>query len=266
MDLYLFSICALTFVIHLIGTLACAVRIAGVRTRRIAVSFALFNILVLVSRISNSFQGPFLAKPIEENLASVGEQILTDPRWVLASATLATVVGVLLMPTFQRLFSRAVVHFQVHRSIGKLLLHGLSRGGVRHLRDSLRPPSPEPLKALGTGTGLSARVLVMNVAAQALLTVGVLATLYAGFLEPDFRVTAASLSAVVNGAATLLLFVFIDPQLSVMTDDVIDGRVSEPTFRRAIVALSLSRVAGTILAQVILVPAALVVVAVARLV
>jgi hypothetical protein len=39
MDLQLASLCALTFVIHLIGTLAYAVRIARVRTRRVAVSF-----------------------------------------------------------------------------------------------------------------------------------------------------------------------------------------------------------------------------------
>ena len=64
MDLQLIGLCGLTFVIHLIGALAYAARIAGVRTRRIAVSFALFNILVLVSRTSNSFQGPFLAKRI----------------------------------------------------------------------------------------------------------------------------------------------------------------------------------------------------------
>ena len=68
MDLQLAGLCVLTFVIHLIGTLAYAVRIAGVRTRRIAVSFALFNVLVLVSRTSNSFQGPFLAKRIEAAL------------------------------------------------------------------------------------------------------------------------------------------------------------------------------------------------------
>ena len=43
MDLQLLVICILTFVIHLIGTLAYAVRIAGIRTRRIAVSFALFG-------------------------------------------------------------------------------------------------------------------------------------------------------------------------------------------------------------------------------
>ncbi|PSJ43631.1 lipid II flippase Amj family protein [Allosphingosinicella deserti] len=265
MDLELLAICALTFVIHLIGALAYAVRIAGVRTRRIAISFALFNILVLVSRTSNSFQGPFLAKRIEEDLASpLTAHVLSDLRWILLTATLATLVGALAVPTFQRLFSRAVLHFQVHRSIAKMLLHGFAKGGLGAVREALTPPRVRQVTALKGGTGLPIRVIAMNVAAQALLTVGIYATFYAGYLEPDFRVTASSLSAVVNGVATLLLFVFIDPQLSVMTDDVVDGRVSEPAFRRAVVALSISRVAGTLVAQALLVPAAYLVVFVAR--
>jgi hypothetical protein len=69
MDTQLAVICFLTFIIHLIGTLAYSVPLTGVRTRRIAVSFALFNILILISRTSNSFQGPFLAKRVEQNLA-----------------------------------------------------------------------------------------------------------------------------------------------------------------------------------------------------
>src|ERR1041385_826503 len=126
MDINLAIICFLTFVIHLIGTLAYSVRIAAVRTRRIAVSFALFNVLVLISRTSNSFQAPFLAKRVEQNLAHpVTNSLLTDFRWLLLSATWATLVGAFLIPTFQRLFSRAVLHFQVHRSIPRLLLHGL---------------------------------------------------------------------------------------------------------------------------------------------
>src|SRR3979409_984220 len=125
MDRQLAVICALTFVIHLIGTLAYAVRIAGVRTGRIAVSFALFNILVLVSRTSNSFQGPFLAKRIKSDIGQAGQHgTIADFRWILLSASLATLAGALLIPSFRRLFSRAVLHFQVHRSLARLLMHG----------------------------------------------------------------------------------------------------------------------------------------------
>src|SRR5436190_21124305 len=152
MDTQLLIICFLTFVIHLIGTLAYSVRIAGVRTRRIAVSFALFNILILVSRTSNSFQGPFLAKRVEENLIHpVAHSLLTDFRWLLFSATLATVVGAFLIPTFQRIFSRAVQDFQVHRSIPRLLLRVCFKGGLSHVKDSVSVPASGNLTALRGG-------------------------------------------------------------------------------------------------------------------
>src|SRR6476660_4390692 len=109
MDSGLLIICALTFVIHLIGTLAYSVRIAGTRTRRIALSLSLFNILILLSRTSNSFQAPLLAKRVEANLLSGSTAGgIADFRWLLLSATLATAVGGLLIPTFQRLLSRWV--------------------------------------------------------------------------------------------------------------------------------------------------------------
>ena len=265
MDVQLAVLCGLTFVIHLIGALAYAARIAGVRTRRIAVSFALFNVLILISRASNSFQGPFLGKRIELSLAqSTGGQLLADFRWLLFSATLAAVVGALAVPTFQRIFSRAVLHFQVNRSIPKLLLHGFAKGGLSYLRDAMTLPSASHLTGIWPDAAVPIKVIVLNIGAQALLTVGVFAALYAGYLDPRFRVTAVSLSSVINGVATILLFVFIDPHLSVMTDDVMDGRTSEASFRRAVVWLSASRVAGTVLAQLMLVPAAAAIAVIAR--
>jgi hypothetical protein len=265
MDRQLAIICALTFVIHLIGTLAYAVRIAGVRTGRIAVSFALFNILVLVSRTSNSFQGPFLAKRIENNIGhNVTQGLLGDFRWILLSATLATLFGALLIPTFQRIFSRAVLHFQVHRSLPKLLMHGFFKGGLSQLKTVASLPDSANLTQMRRGHGISGTMLAMNVLAVALSTIGVLAALYAGYLSPELRVTSITLSSVVNGIATIMMFAFIDPQMSVMTDDVVDGRTSQSQFRRAVVWLVGTRLAGTLLAQVLLVPAAMTIVLVAR--
>lgn len=266
MDTQLFIICILTFVIHLIGTLAYAARIAGVRTRRIAISFSLFNILILVSRTSNSFQGPFLAKRIENNIASgLAHGLLTDFRWMLWTATLATIVGALLIPTFQRLFSRAVLDFQQNRSIPRLLLRIFFKGGLAQLKDVASMPSAANITQIRAEHGISPWIVVLNVAAIALWTTGVFAALYAGYLDPALRVTSSTLSAVVNGVATILMFVFIDPQMSVMTDDVIEGKTTEPHFRRAVVWLVGSRLAGTVLAQLILIPAAMLIVSVAEI-
>jgi hypothetical protein len=263
MDAGLLLICALTFVIHLIGTLAYSVRIAGTRTRRIALSLSLFNILVLISRTSNSFQAPLLAKRVEGNIASGAPAGIADFRWLLAFATAASVVGALLIPTAQRLLSRWVEALGDKRSPVALLRRMASPATVAHVRESIVFPSWDNVTALASNRRLPTSVVIMNTLAMAIWSVGVFAALYAGYLRPELRATAGQMSAIVNGLATILMFVFIDPYLSLMTDDVAEGRVDEPYFRRSVVWLTGSRVAGTVLAQLLLVPSALWIVAVA---
>ena len=52
------------------------------------------------------------------------------------------------------------------------------------------------------------------------------------------------------------MFVIIDPHLSAMTDDVTLGKCSEATFRKYIVYMTIARLLGTILAQLIFIPSA----------
>ncbi|MBS3775602.1 MAG: DUF2837 family protein [Bacteroidales bacterium] len=84
-------------------------------------------------------------------------------------------------------------------------------------------------------------IFIYNVIAVGIFTVGVLSSLYAGLLEPELRTTSATLSAIANGFATILLFVFIDPYLSGLTDDVVEGKFSEtgfsPNYSRIILTL-----------------------------
>ena len=266
MDKQLLLICALTFIIHIIGTLAYSVRIAGIRTRRIAVSLALFSILMLLSRTSNSFLGPFLAKRVETGIDqhATASALLLDFRWLLFSASLATLLGAILIPTFQRAFCRAVEHFQVHRSVPKLLLHAVFKGGLSYLKTSASLPKPANVTGLRQKSGVSVSMTAMNVIATALWTVGVFAALYAGVLDPSVRVTSSTLSSIINGGATIMMAVFIDPHMSGMTDDVIEGKIEDSQFRRAVVWLVGSRLAGTLIAQFLLVPSAVVIVGVAK--
>jgi hypothetical protein len=94
----------------------------------------------------------------------------------------------------------------------------------------------------------------------------VFASLYAGVLDPSVRVTSSTLSSIINGGATIMMAVFIDPHMSGMTDDVVEGKVSEGQFRKAIVWLVGSRLAGTVAAQALLVPSAMLIASVARVI
>jgi Alternate to MurJ len=265
MDAQLTMLFALTFAINLIGTLAYAARIAGVRTRRIALAFSLFNALVLISRTANSFQAPLLAKRVEGNvLAGTTGDALEDFRWLLLAASLATIVGAFLTPTAQRVFSRSVNALTRCRSLPRLMFAALSPQGLVVLRESIAMPSVANVKKAGPRSGAPIGILLVNGVVTAIWTVGVFASLYAAYLAPDLRATASNLSAIVNGAATILLFVLVDPWLAMHTDDVLEGRASDSQFRRSVVSLIASRFAGSVAAQFLLVPAAGLVAAVAR--
>jgi hypothetical protein len=140
--------------------------------------------------------------------------------------------------------------------MGKLILHGFSKAGILYFKDNITVPTKENISTIKFDHEFPWRIFVLNIIAVAILTIGVLSAVYASYLNPDYRTTASNLSAFINGFATILMFAFIDPHLSVMTDDVTLGKVSEATFRKYIVYMTIARVFGTILAQILFLPCA----------
>jgi len=255
MTLQIILVLIFTLIIHLISTLSYSVRIVGIRTRKIAISFALFNIMVLISRTSNSFQAPLLAKWIENNINNGINPGTLEIRLILIATTFATIIGGLLIPTFQRLLSNSVEKFSIHKSVPRLILYAFTKSGIIQFKKELKLPDRNNFSIdKSLWTNFPVKIFFYNILAVAILTVGVLSSLYAGFIEPDLRTTSSTLSAVVNGLATILMFVFIDPYLSGLTDDVIEGKFSEIGFRKMIRLMILSRIIGTIVAQLLLVP------------
>ncbi len=247
---------ALTFLINLITTLSYSVRIVGIRTGRVAVSFALFNILVLISRTAYGFQAPLLANTIEKNISTGQGENLVEFRLIILSCSVATIVGGFLIPTFQRLLSIAVNKFSIYKTVPNLLLQSFTLSGITSIKDNLVIPSSKNISTINFYNDFPWRVFSMNVIAVAIITVGVLSSLYAGYINPEFRTTASSLSGVINGTSTILMFIFIDPFLSIMTDDVVLGKTKESVFRKYIVYMVFARLLGTVVAQFLFIPAA----------
>jgi hypothetical protein len=260
------AVICLTFLINLITTLSYSVRIVGIRTGRVAVSFALFNILVLISRTANGFQAPILANSIEKNInAGLGGNLF-DFRLIILSCTIATLIGGFMIPTFHRILSVAVERFSIYKSVPRVIIHGFTKGGLSSIRENIVMPRSENIKSIDLSTDFPWKVFIMNIVAVAIFSIGVLSSLYAGYLNPEFRSTASNLSAIINGMATILMFIFIDPFLSVMTDDVILGKTKESLFRKYIVYMVIARILGTIIAQFLFIPSARLIALVARMI
>lgn len=253
----------LNFIISLIGTLAYSVRLVGVRTGKIAISFAVFNILMLVSRTAVTFQVPILTKYVEYNSGT--SDLISIFNIIIIVSGIATVVGAFLIPTFQRIFYRGVLHFSIARSIPKLIMHSFSKGGVNYIKDCVAVPVKENITQINCKK-LPLKIIIYNLITVALITVGSLAPIYAGSIAPDLRATCITLSSIINGIATILMSIFIDPQLSIMTDDVVEGKCTEEDFRACVVAMVGSKTFGTFAALLLIIPSSYLIVYIAKII
>jgi len=244
----------LNALINIITTLSYSVKIVGIRTKRVALTFSLFNLLVLISRTANGFQAPLLASSVEKNLKNGVTSDLLTFQIIIFSCSISTLIGALLIPSFQRILTLFVNDFQNNKSILKSTILLLKKGPA--LRESFTFPKKQNFLAFKAShyEKFPVNLFVSNTLASAILTVGVLSSVYAGYLNPDFRTTASNLSAFINGFATILMFAFIDPQLSSLTDEVILGTKTQAIFRRYVVLMVAARLAGTLLAQLLFLP------------
>ena len=148
LDSELLFLCVLVIAINVVSTLSYAVRIAGVRTGRIAFALSLFNLLVLFSRSSNAILAPLLSKRTEMAIQSEATPDPGDFRVLLFAAAVGTLIGAALIPTFQRLITRAVQRFDRRPSMGALILTAANpraNEDMKLLRDlGLMPLEPNP--------------------------------------------------------------------------------------------------------------------------
>lgn len=239
------------FIIHSIETLAYAVRLSGARVKMIASALSLFNIMVIVSRLANMMQQPFTGSlidnaPKENTLEFVEAQL----RFLIGASTLGTLFGIILLPTFIALFSRAIIHLSEEKgSVPSLIKRLFSLQYIKRGLTHFSLPKFEYLH----GTRIKEipiRLFCVNMIITAIYTIGVLSALYAALLVPERAATAIMASGLINGIATILLVIFIDPKLSVIADDVVNQRGSYNKLKSLSLMMVTSRLLGTILAQV----------------
>lgn len=276
----LLIVAALTAVIHFTNTLAYAVRVSGVRTRRLATAFSLFNVIFLVASTANTIQAPILASMVElviktgqdqagvrladaQLIDSAAYQVLLvslgqNVRVVILAATVGTLIAAALIPAFVNIFNRAILLFEETGSVPRMLSmiifsprKFMKIGGQNYL-----PGKTSFKNAVKRKIAIPKTFLFLNIIVTGIYTTGILSAIYAGALFPGFRSTATLLSAVVNGIATILAATVVEPTAAAITDQAIREDLGEDDVKQMVFYLTLTRILGTVFAQLIFLPSA----------
>ncbi|HHV65682.1 MAG TPA: DUF2837 family protein [Peptococcaceae bacterium] len=251
----LLQLFVLTVIIHLIDTLAYSVRLNSVKSGQVALSFSLFNIFVLVSRTANTFQAPLIGSIIGLSIAQGIDPIL-DMRKIILAATVGTLSGVILIPSFLRVFGAAVRRMEITGSVPSLVVEALHINNIKRMVKKAARPSKSMLQRLRYRE-IPKRLLLINAFVTGIYTIGVLSANYAALLvAEEYRLAAAASSGMVNGIATVLLTLFIDPKAAIITDQALRGKRPYEDVKALVVVLIGTKLIGTLLGQVLFLPAA----------
>ncbi|MCM3784165.1 lipid II flippase Amj family protein [Neobacillus mesonae] len=245
-----------TMMIHAADSLSYALRLGGLRTKRITIALSLSGMLLLISRTSNMAQGPMLGSIVDRASDPGAVSLAPQLHLILGAAAVGTVIAILMFPTMVRWSSRMVVHLENTGSLPGMLATVCSINKLKNARYYISLPRISMLRSCLTGN-LPRRLMLLNMSVTAIYTVGVLATLYAAHMHPDQAMAASQSSGLINGMATILLTLLIDPRIALLSDRSLRGNIRIEQMNKVFGCMLMSRLAGTLLAQLLLLPFAL---------
>ncbi len=263
---------ALTIVVQAVQIGAYAARLAGVMSGRIATSISLFNLFVTASRLASLIVVPALGALVDAAAhtamdahqahvaAPVLHRIDIQLRLIVLAGTLGTTLGALLLPTFMLLFMRGIRSFERSGSVLRALLRLGDWHVLGAIAGSIRRPTPGIHRRF-TLDHVPRKLLVSNVIVTAIYSIGVVAAYYASDLNLVARTTATGLSGLINGIATITFTLIVDPTSAYITDQAARGERTLEEVKALVFFLALTAIVGTLLSQLLLYPAAVVIAA-----
>lgn len=255
MDRHIYELMAVTFVINLIDTLAYSIRLNSVKSKQFALSTSLFNVIALVSRTANTLQGPLIGGLIDYSIVTHSDPI-DEIRKVILASTVGTMAGIALIPTFLKIFSKAVERLELEGSVPSIVIQALSISNIKRMAKSATIPTWEMISSIRF-RGIPKRLLILNVVITGVYTVGVLSAYYsATMVAPQYRLSVSASSGLINGVASILLSLFIDPKSAIITDQAMRGDRPYTDVKALVILLIGTKLAGTLLGQALIIPSA----------
>ena len=275
---------AINVIVQAIQIGAYAARLAGVRTGRIATSISLFNLFVTASRLATLVYTLMLG-PLSDRAGNAVKALLGQAhtpethqlivqvqhtfewqlRLIILAGTAGTILGSLMLPMFTYLYVRGVRSFERTKSLPHSLARLFSPRVSWDVLSHLRVPHYSEIFSFST-RNIPRRLLIFNVVVTGIYAIGVVAAYYASVIDVNVARTAIGISGIINGIGTIAFTFFVDPTSSIIVDEAVKGERPHEEVKAMVFYLSLTAIAGWLVSQLLLWPAAWIIAAVAHLV
>ena len=148
------------------------------------------------------------------------------------------------------MFQRGIQLLEQLGTLPRTLAYGLRR--FSHFPRYFAAPQLSHLTAYSDFRVLPYQVLIYNIFVTCFYSIGVMSTVLAASVDHSVAGTAILLSGIVNGIATMTLFIIVDPPAAVVVENCISGTRPVSHAKIMNVTLVITRLMGCLLALLLL--------------
>lgn len=175
-------------------------KLAGYRKNNLAISFTFYNSTMAITRLFFMLMMPFLGFLIDNGLDRYHYSIMVFSCLILSGCL--SLIVLVFRGKVTRFYERLIDNYlKSGRLIHSFIL------SLNSLTDEESIPS---LKL----RDIHKNFIFYSIFIYSIQSLGILITYYFALLNPDYRVTISQLSATINGIATVLLTMKLEPMLS----------------------------------------------------
>ncbi len=248
----------ITVFIYFLAAVASPLRFAGIKMGLLSTSFSFFNVLSLISRLANLLQTPFLGSMVDIAFKTNQlDQLKIKLHLIIVASSLGYILGFFFFSTFEKIFYKWLEIFDKQKSLLRTFFYFFDfRTWIFIFRSLSLPRFGLDMVYLKRVPLL---IWVSSTLISAFWTTGVLSAMYASVIVPEFARTATILSGVINGVATILFTIFLDPIIANITDKVYNSSEKIEYLYNVVWAVMVSTVIGTVLAHLVFYPGAVII-------
>lgn len=238
--------------------MAYSVKSAGVAMKKIALSYSLYNVFDLISKTALTVLNPLFASLLEKSLQKHSTELfyvciaLYMFTWLIGS-----LLSIVYLPAFHNFFKMYVCTYEENPRAATLLKGLVSKISLKLFFRIIKKVSlKNATLSLFKKNVVPRKVYWLSTLSHALTSISIPACLLAAAMAPDYRMTSLTLAPLISGWATLMLFLFIDPYIAMESEKVVKNQTGIKRLRLELAHLAFTKVLGTFLGILLLLPVA----------
>ena len=253
MNTYIYLIYIFSFLISFINISNISAQLIAIENRKYPTTLSVYNIFNIISQFSATLMMPIFAIYLENRININPSSLIMPFRLNLFFSGIGGIFGAIFIPTIGKFMQNFVekmyknmtfIFLFKYNSYHKIKLYLIFKNPFYVIRSLKKINFKEQPKL----------ILLINFIIYLIITSSLTSCTYASFLNPNYRSTSFALLGVINGLASIIFLLFLEPYNATLIDKYYNEKITKIEFNNFYKLTIIFRILGIFSSQFLFIP------------